>query len=64
MKPTYGELLEMLFEVTEALRTTLVQGGQITSADKDRRWTITHKAEVICGAWRATPPPRREGVWR
>jgi hypothetical protein len=50
MKPTYEELLDTLFDVTQALRNTLVQGGQMTSADRDQRWTITHKAEGICGA--------------
>jgi len=35
----------------QALRKT-VQGGQMTSADKDQRWTIAHKAEGICGAGR------------
>jgi hypothetical protein len=50
MKPTYAELLDTLFDVTQALRSTLVQGGQMTSADKDLRWTIAHKAEGICGA--------------
>ena len=47
MKPTYEELLDTLFDVTQALHNTLVQGGQMTSADKDQRWTITHKAESI-----------------
>ena len=50
MKPTYDELLETLFDVTQALRHTLVQAGQMTSADKDQRWTIMHKAEGICNA--------------
>jgi hypothetical protein len=50
MKPTYAELLDTLFDVTQALRSTLVQGGQMTSADKDQRWTIAHKAEGICAA--------------
>jgi hypothetical protein len=47
MKPTYEELLDTLFDVTQALRNALVQGGQMTSADRDQRWTITHKAEGI-----------------
>jgi hypothetical protein len=50
MKPTYEELLDTLFDVTQALRNALVQGGQMTSADRDQRWTITHKAEGICDA--------------
>jgi hypothetical protein len=50
VKPTYDELLETLFDVTQALHHTLVQAGQMTSADKDQRWTITHKAEGICNA--------------
>jgi hypothetical protein len=49
MKPIYEEVLETLFDVTQALRHTLVQAGQMTSADKDQGWTITHKAEGICG---------------
>jgi hypothetical protein len=52
MKPTYEELLEALFDVTQALRNTLVQGGQMSSADRDQRWTIAHKAEGICSAGR------------
>ena len=50
MKPTNQELLETLFDVTQALRHTLVQAGHMSSADKDQRWTITHKAEGICNA--------------
>ena len=50
MRPTYEEVLDTLFEVTQALRDTLVHGGPMTSADKDQRWTITHKAEGICAA--------------
>jgi hypothetical protein len=33
MKPSYEELLETLFEVTQALRHTLVQAGHMSSAD-------------------------------
>ena len=50
MKPTYEELLDTLFDVTQALRNALVQGGQMSSADRDQRWTITHRAEGICDA--------------
>ena len=50
VKPTYQELLETLFDVTQALRHTLVQAGHMSSADKDQRWTIAHKAEGICNA--------------
>ena len=42
MKPTYEELLDTLFDVTQALHNTLVQDGRMSSADKDQRWTITH----------------------
>ena len=50
MQPTYEEVLETLFEVTQALRNALVHGGPISSVDKDQRWAITHKAEGICNA--------------
>jgi len=50
VKPTYEEVLDTLFDVTQALRDTLVHGGPMSSADKDQRWTITHKAEGICAA--------------
>jgi len=63
MKPTYQELLDTLFDVTQALHNTLVQGGRMSSADKDQRWTITHKAEGICAAGGHAPyrqkPKRR-----
>jgi hypothetical protein len=49
-KPTYEELLETLFGVTQALRNTLLLAGNMTGAEKDQRWTITHKAEFMCGA--------------
>ena len=47
-KPTYEELLEALFGVTQALRNTLLLAGNMTGAEKDQRWTITHNAEFMC----------------
>ena len=49
-KPTYEELLEALFGVTQALRNTLLLAGSMTGAEKDQRWTITHNAEFMCDA--------------
>jgi hypothetical protein len=47
MKPTYEELLDTLFDVTQALHNTLVQGGQMTSADRDQRWTTRTRPKVF-----------------
>ena len=49
-KPTYEELLAALFGVTQALRNTLLLAGNMTGAEKDQRWTITHNAEFMCDA--------------
>jgi hypothetical protein len=49
-KPTYEGLLEALFGVTQALRSTLLRAGSMTGAEKDQRWTITHNAELMCDA--------------
>jgi hypothetical protein len=49
-KPTYEELLEALFGVTQALRSTLLLAGNMTGAEKDQRWTVTHNAELMCDA--------------
>jgi hypothetical protein len=49
-KPTYEELLEALFGVTQALRNTLLLAGNMTGVEKDQRWTITHNAEFMCDA--------------
>ena len=45
-KPTYEELLEALFGVTQALRNTLLHACNMTDAEKDQRWTITHRIYV------------------
>jgi len=44
-KPTYEELLEALFGVTQALRNTLLHACNMTDAEKDQRWTSQASGE-------------------
>jgi hypothetical protein len=54
VKPTYDELLETLFDVTQALRHALVQVGQMTRAESEGICNAGGVAEIfpsLSGRW-------------
>jgi hypothetical protein len=49
-KPTYDELLEMLDNVSAALKNTVLYGGTMTTGDKIARLDLAMEAREVCDA--------------